>query len=919
MAIIGEWIRRLGYLLRRGAIEEELRREIEDHRAQMDDPRAFGSTLLLRDEARDAWGWRWLDDLTRDSRFALRALRHSPGFAIAATATLALGIGANIGMFTVVNSLLLRPLYEHADRVVAVNGRATKPSAESSEYRGVSYPNYLDLRADTTDIYAHLAAFTTALVGLDVGQGARRALALGVTADYFQIFDRSLALGRPFTTEEERLDADLHVAIVSYPLWQQRGADPNIIGQTIRINGKTFTVIGVTAKGFTGTAIPGPEVWLPLGTHATVGESGESGESGENGKNGRSDDSSAEPGPVFGTREAHQLGVIGRLRTGVSEEMAAAALATVATRLERAFPAINGGYTLAMTPPSRLMFMPGPGSDATTATLAALLMSMPLIVLLVACLNLADLLLARGHVRRQELAIRSSLGGGRWRLVRQLLTEGLLLALAGAAIGLVLSAWATEALLASLRPVLPIALTLPELDLDWRVLVGTIGFSLVATLVFGAWPAWHSTGAMATDLKRRAGEEGRQPGGIRIGNLLVVGQIALSLLLLASAGLFLMSSIGAATVEPGFKLERGLLAEVDPGLVGYDDERARAFHLALVDRLRAVAGVEAVTIASSFPFTELGDSRYVAPAGASAPSASAPPIDAGFLIVGRDYARTLGLRMLGGRDFTDAEVSTASGSSASSPRVAMIDDALARRLWPKENALGQLVQMVDDKGVAAGRPLQVVGVVSAVNESLGNPEPSPHLYVPLGQHDTSAMTLQFRIADGQDERAMLATAARVIRDLDARVPVLRLQTWRDRLDASVELWVFRAGARVCAIFGGIALLLAVIGVYGVKSYVVSRRTREFGIRLAVGAHPRDLLWQVMREGGRITTVGIVIGLLLSLGAGQFLQHFLYRVNSIEPIVLIAAPLILLAASLLASFLPALRATRVDPTVALRLE
>ena len=482
MAIIGEWIRRLGYLLRRGALEDELRREMEAHRALMEEPRAFGNTLRLRDEARDAWGWRWLDDLVQDTRFALRTLRHSPGFALTAIVTLALGIGVNIGMFSLVNGLLLRPLYERPDEVVGVYSRSTAPSGE---YRGVSYPNYLDLREGTTDIFANLAAFSTVFVGLDVGEGPRRTLASAVTANYFQIFGLPLALGRPFTAEEERLGADIRVAIISYSLWEQRGADPDMLGRLVRINGEQFTVVGVAPEGFAGTSIPGPEVWLPLGAHETFRTGG------------------ASAGRPFGAREAHELTVVGRLRAGTSIETVAPALATVARRLEQAFPAVNAGYTLEMSAPSRLMFMPGPGSGAVTASLALLLMLMPAIVLLVACLNLADLLLARGHVRRQELAIRSSLGGGRGRLTRQLLTEGLLLALAGGAVGLLLSTWATDALLASLRPVLPVALSLPDLDLDWRVLVGTVAFSLVATLVFGAWPAWALTGrAAATDLKR---------------------------------------------------------------------------------------------------------------------------------------------------------------------------------------------------------------------------------------------------------------------------------------------------------------------------------------------------------------------------------------------------------------------------------
>ena len=347
-------------------------------------------------------------------------------------------------------------------------------------------------------------------------------------------------------------------------------------------------------------------------------------------------------GRAFGAREAHELDVVGRLRPGIPDETAEAALATVGRRLEQAFPAVNAGYSLDLSRPStRLMFMPGAGTGAF-AGLALLLMLMPVIVLLVACLNLADLLLARGHVRRQELAIRSSLGGGRSRLIRQLLTEGLLLALAGGAIGLWLSTWATKALLASLRPLLPVAVSLPDVSLDWRVLLGTMAFSLVATLVFGAWPALALTRrAAAADLKRHTGDEGRRPGGIRIGNALVIGQIALSLLLLASGGLFMMSVIRAATADPGFRLDGGVLVEVDPGLAGYDEARGRQAHLALVDRLRTVPGVEAVTIGSRFPFT--GSATAATSLRPAPPMRDSRSVDAVFTVVGRDYARVLGL------------------------------------------------------------------------------------------------------------------------------------------------------------------------------------------------------------------------------------------------------------------------------------
>ena len=878
MAIIGEWIRRLHYLVRRRALEDALRQEMEAHREQMNDPRAFGNPTRLREEARDVWGWRWLDDFVQDTRFALRTLRHAPGFALTAVVTLALGIGVNIAMFSFVNAMLLRPLYAGPDEVVAVSSHRTMPGGAD---RAISYPNYVDLRDGTSGIFEHLAGSSMNFVGLDAGDGVRRALSSGVTANYFQLFGVPLALGRPFTAEEERLGDDTRVAIVSHALWQRRGGDPNVLGQSVHVNGQPFTVVGVAAEGFTGTGIPGPEVWLPVGA---------------------------------GRREAHGLMVVGRLRDGASIDAVAPALATVGRRLEQSFPDVNSGYTFRASAPMRLMFMPGSGSGAVTRTIAVSLMSMPAIVLLVACLNLADLILARGLVRRRELAIRSSLGGGRGRLTRLLLTEGLVLSLAGGAAGLVLSMWATSALTASVRPVLPVALSLPEFDLDWRVFAGTVGFSVAATLLFGAWPAWVLTGrAAATDLKRQGDDEGRRRAGRTwIGNGLVLGQVALSIALLATGGLFVMSALSAASADPGFRLDGGLMVEVDPDLADYDEARGRQLHLALVDRLRAVPGIEAVTIGSDFPFSSTSHSRRVAPAGAA--DAESRAVDAVFTVAGRDYARVLRLPLLAGRDFSDGELIP--GVSA---RVAIVDDVLAQRLWPGESALGQMVQFLDDDEPRARQPMRVIGIVPAVKHSFGNPRPAAHVYVPLGQHYESAMLLQFRVADETTGQAMLATVDRAIRDVDPRMPILRRQTWRDRIHGGFDVWIYRTGARMFSAFGAIALLLAVIGVYGVKSYVVSRRTREFGIRIAIGAQPRAVLWQVLREGGRTTAVGIGIGVLLALGAGRLLQGFLYGVNAVEPVVLVTAPLILLASSLLASYVPALRATKVDPTVALRSE
>jgi predicted permease len=397
-------------------------------------------------------------------------------------------------------------------------------------------------------------------------------------------------------------------------------------------------------------------------------------------------------------------------------------------------------------------------------------------------------------------------------------------------------------------------------------------------------------------------------GGLRISNALLVGQVALSLLLLSSGGLFLMSAMAATTADPGFRLDGGVLMEVDPGLAGYDESRGRQLHLTLADRLRSIPGVEAVTIGSQFAFTSMGDSRLVAPAGVADDQSRS--VDAVFSAVGRDYARVLGLPMLGGRDFSEAEL-----VPNSSAPVVIIDSELAQRLWPGESALGRQIQFLDAEGSEVRQPMLVVGLVPAVKHSLSNPQPFPHVYVPLGQYYESAVTLQVR--SRESAQAMLTTVAGVVRSLDERVPILRLETWRDHLNASVDIWLYRAGARAFTAFGAIALLLVVVGVYGVKSYIVSRRMREFGIRLAIGAHPRTLLWQVLREGGRSATVGIGIGITLALGVGRLLQGFLFGVNGVEPVVLVITPLILLASSLLASVVPARRATRVDLATVLR--
>jgi len=440
-----------------------------------------------------------------------------------------------------------------------------------------------------------------------------------------------------------------------------------------------------------------------------------------------------------------------------------------------------------------------------------------------------------------------------------------------------------------------------------------LGFCVLASLLFSLWPAWSLTRPAVLDgLGQQAREERGATSGRRGARALVVAQVALSLALLATGGLFLLGARSAASADPGFSLDGGLVVDVEPRLAGYDAARGRETYRLLLDRLRALPGVVAASAASQVPFGASQDIAPVVPAGATDPQAEM--VLPHRSVIAGDHFQALGVPVVRGRDFTGAET-TIGGAT----RVAIVDDALAERFWPGEDPLGRQLQFVVGPSFELAEPLEVVGVVPAVRYRLTDDEAGLHVYLPLGQDYDGAMSLHARVAGGSEEsaRAMLGSVAGIVRDVAPDVPLLGLRTWRQQRDLSSEVWIYRAGGMVFSSFAGVALALTVIGVYGVKAYLVARRTREFGVRMAVGAAPRDVLWLVLREGSRTTALGIGIGLLLALGVGQLLQSFLYGVSGLEPGVLLTAPLVLVGASLLAAFFPARRATRVDPVVALR--
>jgi len=862
-------------------------------------------------------------DMLHDLRFALRQLLKGRGFTIASVFVLALGIGANTAIFSLLDTMLFQPpAFAEPGQIVQLFSQDKK---EPKHFRGFSYPTYLDIRVQNT-VFSGIMAHNLAMVGVGEKGDTRRTFADIVSANYFSVLGVMPMKGRAFLPEEEKPGSTAAVAIVSYNYWQKHALDPAMLGSLVTINSRPFTVVGILPKGFTGTMqVFSAEIWLPLGVHDQV-----------------VNDFQSESRKALDDRAGSQLLLIARLKRGMTGAAAEPALKALATNLENAFPVEQKNQTFMTTPLSRFSTSTGPSGDGEVKTLAPLLFGMAGIVLCVASLNLANMLLARGTARRKEIAVRLALGASRWRIVRQLLLEGFALAAVGGAFGLLLGLWSSDLLVASMGNMMPV-------DLVWKgglnasVLIATFGFCVLGTLAFALGPALKlSRSSVIADLKENAGEDTmRRRWKFLPRHPLVVVQIAFSLALLTSAALFIRGAGKAAAVDTGLETSQNFLIETDASLAGYDQARTQDLYRNLEERLAALPGVEHASISATVPFGMVTLDKAVQRGGANPAPESKPATAADGLAysarwnsVGADYFSTVGLHLRRGRTFSAAET-----MHEREGRVAIIDDVLAKKLWPDGNALGQQIQFAAEEdprakgdgngGVGvqqrgsgeARRLLEVIGIVPFTRESLFEKNPTGALYLPFAGGFQSNVFFHIKFAPhaARDASATADLLRRTMREIDPALPILSLKTFAQHLDGNIQLWLVRAGAALFSVFGLVALVLAIIGVYGVKAYSVARRTREIGIRMALGAQRKTVQWMILREGAVMLASGIAIGLLLAGATGKLLTGILYEVGAFDPLAFILAPIVLAAAALLATWLPARRATRISPMAALRTE
>ena len=815
----------------------------------------------------------------QDLRYGTRMLVKSPGTTIVAVLALALGIGANTAIFSGVSAFLLRSLPVPEPNQLVRPFETTDDRGKSDSF---SYPDFADYR-DQNSVFQGLVAEDMAQAAISTQNQNDVIWGQVVSGNFFDVLQVRPIMGRGFLPEEDKTPGSHAVVVISHGLWQRRlGADPNIIGKTIDLNGRAYNVIGVAPEYFKGTKFGlSLEFWAPVMMVEELWRS---------------------PG-LLSDRDSHWMNVLGRLKPGVTRAQASAEMSAIAKRVSEAYPTDRAGITGVVVETE----IDGRFDEAAVIMKsgAAIALAIVGLILLIACANVANLLLARAASRRKEIGVRIALGASRARLIRQMLTESLLLSILGGGLGLLLAYWVTG-LMQGFVPILPYNILNDFFALDGRALAFTVIVSLATGLIFGVAPAWHaSTPEIVPVLKgdANAGQTGKRRR-LTLRNSLVVAQVALSLVVLVCGGLFIKSFRNAQKVDPGFAARGVLLVSLNPELVGYDEEQTKNFYSRIVERTGNLPGVQAASVARLIP---LGDSSNSSGPILKEGETLAPGSPGRTIlnnVISPGHFKTLQIPMIAGRDFDDRD-------RKSAPRVAIINERMAEMLWPGENAVGKRIRI----GANSPDAIEVVGVVKTGKYRALAEDPRPYFYSPMAQRSPSGMILIART--NADPRALVSAIRNEVQLIDRRIPLFAIKTMDEHL--TWALWAPNMAATLALAFGVVALLLSAVGLYSVMAYVVSQRTREVGIRMALGAKRGDVLTLITSEGMKMAAIGLLIGFALSLALARVMSSVLIGVSTYDVTTFVVVPLLLAGVAFVACLVPARRATKVNPLVALRYE
>ena len=818
--------------------------------------------------------------LIQDIRIGLRTLLKSPGFTGIVILTLALGIGANTAIFSFLNALLFRPLaVENPDQVVVLTN-----SDKHMEFpHGLSYVDFMDYR-DQNDVLSGIAIYTPMPVSV-AGEGRTvRTWGMTVSGGYFPLLGVEAIHGRTFAYDDEIITGGERVVVLGYTFWQRNfDGDVSIIGKTMDVNGTAFTVTGIMPEGFCGTeTIFDLDLYLPLSTIAQLRDLGD----------------------IFTNREAHSLRAIGRLKEGVTAEQAQAEMRLIGSLMADEYPDTNVGVTLNVIPEKHSR--PEPSTYRLASMVSIVLMALVSLVLFIACANVANLLLARGMSRSQEIAVRVALGAGRFRIIRQLLTETLMLALLGSALGLLISGWATS-YVASVANNLPVDIPINfNFEADIRVYLFALLAAVACCLFAGLMPAWQISRVNLQHAMKEGRSVSAGTGRHLIRKVLVVAQLAISLLLLICSGLFMKSLINAQNLDMGFNADNLLLMSIDPGTHGYDEETSQRIYNDITRRVASIPGVEFASMASYIPFSGMGlaVANIFVVGSDELQEKDAPSVF--YNSVDQNYFEAMGVPILRGRGITELD-------TADSMSIVVINQAMADQRWPGQDPLGKQFHFE----TLDGELMTVVGITATGKYGYITESPRPFMYRPLSQNLGFMGNLHVRTS--LDPMSLAPAVRGAIQEVDSTLPIFDVKDMHTHLSTGNALMPIRMGAMAVGCFGMLGLVLAAIGIYGVIAYSVSGRTHEFGVRMALGASGGEVLKLVFREGMILTAIGVVVGLVIAFATTKLISGMLLGVNPYDLTLYGMITALLVVIALAACYFPARKATKIDPTVALRYE